>query len=112
MHLKLIFRRLGLNIIVHFPKILRVAELIYRFIITIQRIFTIWNQLSLINISVSFYFYCTLLLSEDAPPPQLLQKIKEYSVKFVFPPTTKLPAPILGLHGKLSLIYFTVAFMD
>ncbi|KAI3420404.1 ATP-binding cassette sub- F member 1 [Globodera pallida] len=35
---------------------------------------------------------------DDAPPPELLQKIKEYNVKFIFPDTTKLSPPILGLH--------------
>ena len=36
---------------------------------------------------------------DDAPPPELLQKIKEYSVKFRFPEPTKLAPPVLGLHG-------------
>lgn len=35
---------------------------------------------------------------DDAPPPELLQKIKEYSVKFRFPEPTKLSPPVLGLH--------------
>ncbi|KAL3072645.1 hypothetical protein niasHS_017619 [Heterodera schachtii] len=35
---------------------------------------------------------------DDAPPPELLQKIKEYNVKFKFPDTTKMSPPILGLH--------------
>ncbi|VDM59151.1 unnamed protein product [Angiostrongylus costaricensis] len=34
----------------------------------------------------------------DVPPPELLQRIKEYSVKFSFPDTDKLAPPILGLH--------------
>lgn len=36
---------------------------------------------------------------EDAGNPELLQRRKEYSVKFQFPPTDKLSPPILGLHG-------------
>ncbi|KAH7693851.1 ATP-binding cassette [Aphelenchoides avenae] len=36
---------------------------------------------------------------DDAPPPELLQRIKEYSVKFVFPEPSKLPPPVLGLHN-------------
>lgn len=35
----------------------------------------------------------------DAPPPELLHRIKEYTVKFVFPDPPKLPPPVLGLHG-------------
>jgi len=47
-----------------------------------------------------FKFFLNLFFFlEDAPPPELLQKIKEYSVKFVFPGTTKLAPPVLGLHG-------------
>ncbi|KJH46985.1 ABC transporter, ATP-binding protein [Dictyocaulus viviparus] len=34
----------------------------------------------------------------DVPPPELLQRIKEYNVKFSFPETDKLAPPILGLH--------------
>uniref|UniRef100_A0A0K0DC88 ABC transporter domain-containing protein n=1 Tax=Angiostrongylus cantonensis TaxID=6313 RepID=A0A0K0DC88_ANGCA len=34
----------------------------------------------------------------DVPPPELLQRIKEYSVNFSFPDTDKLAPPILGLH--------------
>uniref|UniRef100_A0AC34F422 ABC transporter domain-containing protein n=1 Tax=Panagrolaimus sp. ES5 TaxID=591445 RepID=A0AC34F422_9BILA len=34
----------------------------------------------------------------DEPPPELLHRIKQYSVKFVFPDPTKLPPPVLGLH--------------
>uniref|UniRef100_A0AC35FH01 ABC transporter domain-containing protein n=1 Tax=Panagrolaimus sp. PS1159 TaxID=55785 RepID=A0AC35FH01_9BILA len=33
------------------------------------------------------------------PPPELLQRIKQYSVKFVFPDPTKINPPILGLHN-------------
>uniref|UniRef100_A0A183BWS3 ABC transporter domain-containing protein n=1 Tax=Globodera pallida TaxID=36090 RepID=A0A183BWS3_GLOPA len=40
---------------------------------------------------------------DDAPPPELLQKIKEYNVKFIFPDTTKLSPPILGLHEDSTL---------
>nr|CAD2175035.1 unnamed protein product [Meloidogyne enterolobii] len=53
---------------------------------------------------------------EDAPPPELLQKIKEYSVKFVFPGTTKLAPPVLGLHdvsfgyGNAKLLFKNVNF--
>ncbi|CAD5234587.1 unnamed protein product [Bursaphelenchus xylophilus] len=36
---------------------------------------------------------------EDDKAPQLLQKAKEYSVKFVFPPTTKMQPPLLGLYN-------------
>ncbi|KAF8386346.1 abcf-1 [Pristionchus pacificus] len=36
---------------------------------------------------------------DDAPPPELIQKIKEYQVKFDFPEPDKLPPPVLGLHG-------------
>ncbi|CAG9540082.1 unnamed protein product [Cercopithifilaria johnstoni] len=32
-------------------------------------------------------------------PVELLHKIKEYNVKFTFPDPTKLPPPVLGLHG-------------
>uniref|UniRef100_A0A0N4ZRZ4 ABC transporter domain-containing protein n=1 Tax=Parastrongyloides trichosuri TaxID=131310 RepID=A0A0N4ZRZ4_PARTI len=35
----------------------------------------------------------------DTPPPELLQRIKEYQVKFTFPDPTPLPPPVLGLHG-------------
>ncbi|KAK6753471.1 hypothetical protein RB195_012828 [Necator americanus] len=35
----------------------------------------------------------------DAPPPELIQRIKEYQVKFKFPDTDKLAPPILGLHN-------------
>ncbi|VDL86738.1 unnamed protein product [Nippostrongylus brasiliensis] len=35
----------------------------------------------------------------DAPPPELLQRFKEYQVKFTFPDTDKLAPPILGLHN-------------
>ncbi|CAI4222342.1 unnamed protein product [Auanema sp. JU1783] len=34
----------------------------------------------------------------DAPPPQLIQKAKEYLVKFAFPDPSPLPPPVLGLH--------------
>nr|CDJ88192.2 unnamed protein product [Haemonchus contortus] len=34
----------------------------------------------------------------DLPPPELLQRFKEYQVKFSFPETDKLAPPILGLH--------------
>jgi ATP-binding cassette subfamily F protein 1 len=36
----------------------------------------------------------------DAPPPELLQRIKEYSVKFVFPDPPKLNPPVLGLYSN------------
>uniref|UniRef100_A0A0K0FKC1 ATP-binding cassette sub-family F member 1 n=1 Tax=Strongyloides venezuelensis TaxID=75913 RepID=A0A0K0FKC1_STRVS len=36
---------------------------------------------------------------DDAPPPELLQRIKEYQVKFNFPDPTPLPPPVLGLHS-------------
>lgn len=35
---------------------------------------------------------------DDAGAPELLQRRKEYSVKFQFPETTKLNPPVLGLH--------------
>ncbi|VDM70152.1 unnamed protein product [Strongylus vulgaris] len=35
----------------------------------------------------------------DAPPPELMHRIKEYHVKFSFPDTDKLAPPILGLHN-------------
>jgi ATP-binding cassette subfamily F protein 1 len=35
----------------------------------------------------------------DEPPPELLQRIKQYSVKFVFPDPTKISPPVLGLHN-------------
>ncbi|VDN34386.1 unnamed protein product [Gongylonema pulchrum] len=35
----------------------------------------------------------------DAPPAELLQRVKEYNVKFSFPDPPKLPPPVLGLHG-------------
>lgn len=37
---------------------------------------------------------------DDAPPAELLQRIKEYQVKFIFPETSKLPAPLLTLEGE------------
>ena len=36
---------------------------------------------------------------EDAPPPELIQRIKEYQVKFTFPPTTELAPPLLRLSN-------------
>ncbi|GMT12679.1 hypothetical protein PFISCL1PPCAC_3976 [Pristionchus fissidentatus] len=36
---------------------------------------------------------------DDAPPVELLQRMKQYTVKFLFPEPEKLAAPILGLHG-------------
>ena len=36
---------------------------------------------------------------DDEPPPELLQRIKEYQVKFVFPPTTELAPPLLRLSN-------------
>lgn len=48
---------------------------------------------------VSDYFLFILFL-EDEATPDLLKKAKEYSVKFVFPPTTILQPPVLGLYGK------------
>uniref|UniRef100_A0A0N5AG92 ATP-binding cassette sub-family F member 1 n=1 Tax=Syphacia muris TaxID=451379 RepID=A0A0N5AG92_9BILA len=36
---------------------------------------------------------------EDEPPPELLQRIKEYNVKFSFPDPSKLAPPVLGLHN-------------
>ncbi|PIO62904.1 ABC transporter, ATP-binding protein [Teladorsagia circumcincta] len=38
------------------------------------------------------------ILAGDLPPPELLQRFKEYQVKFSFPETDKLAPPILGLH--------------
>ncbi|KAI6210660.1 ATP-binding cassette sub-family F member 1 [Aphelenchoides besseyi] len=35
---------------------------------------------------------------DDIPPAELLQRAKEYNVKFVFPDPPKLPPPVLGLH--------------
>ncbi|VDK69253.1 unnamed protein product [Litomosoides sigmodontis] len=35
----------------------------------------------------------------DVASVGLLQKVREYNVKFTFPDTTKLPTPVLGLHG-------------
>ncbi|KAL3990375.1 ABC transporter family protein [Acanthocheilonema viteae] len=35
----------------------------------------------------------------DATPIELLQKVKEYNVKFTFSDPTKLSPPVLGLHG-------------
>jgi ATP-binding cassette subfamily F protein 1 len=37
---------------------------------------------------------------EHPPPAELLTKIKEYSVKFVFPDPPKLSPPVLGLYSK------------
>ncbi|KAK6023589.1 ABC transporter, ATP-binding protein [Ostertagia ostertagi] len=37
-------------------------------------------------------------MKSDLPPPELLQRFKEYQVKFSFPETDKLAPPILGLH--------------
>ncbi|KAE9550755.1 hypothetical protein FO519_006029 [Halicephalobus sp. NKZ332] len=39
------------------------------------------------------------MVDEDAPPPELLQRMKEYQVKFVFPPTTELAPPLLRLSN-------------
>uniref|UniRef100_A0A7E4ZPV1 ATP-binding cassette sub-family F member 1 n=1 Tax=Panagrellus redivivus TaxID=6233 RepID=A0A7E4ZPV1_PANRE len=36
---------------------------------------------------------------EDAPAPELLQRIREYQVKFVFPDPSPLQPPILGLYN-------------
>ncbi|VDK68345.1 unnamed protein product [Anisakis simplex] len=36
---------------------------------------------------------------EAEPPAELLQKMKEYNVKFAFPDPPKLPPPVLGLHS-------------
>ncbi|CAL2044534.1 unnamed protein product [Caenorhabditis brenneri] len=36
---------------------------------------------------------------EDTPQQELLQRRKQYSVKFKFPETDKLNPPVLGLHG-------------
>lgn len=52
---------------------------------------------------------------EDAPPPELLQRIKEYTVKFSFPDPPKLPPPVLGLHNvtfgyKDQLLFKNVDF--
>lgn len=41
-----------------------------------------------------------LFVSANATQVELLEKIKEYNVKFVLPDPTKLPPPVLGLHGK------------
>lgn len=38
---------------------------------------------------------------DDAPSAELLQRIKEYSVKFVFEDPPKLSPPVLGLYSKL-----------
>lgn len=35
----------------------------------------------------------------DEPPPELLTKMREYNVKFVFPDPPKLSPPVLGLHS-------------
>ncbi|KAK0406133.1 hypothetical protein QR680_018387 [Steinernema hermaphroditum] len=35
---------------------------------------------------------------DDQPAPELLKKIKEYQVKFVFPETSQLPGTVMGLH--------------
>lgn len=37
---------------------------------------------------------------EEETQTELLKKHKAYNVKFVFPPTTPLNPPILGLHGE------------
>uniref|UniRef100_A0A1I7Y328 ABC transporter domain-containing protein n=1 Tax=Steinernema glaseri TaxID=37863 RepID=A0A1I7Y328_9BILA len=36
--------------------------------------------------------------ADDQPAPELLQKIKEYQVKFVFPETTPLPGNLMSMH--------------
>lgn len=41
-----------------------------------------------------------LFVLADAAPVELLRRIREYNVKFTFPDPTKLPPPVLGLHGK------------
>lgn len=41
---------------------------------------------------------------ENAEPTQLLQKPRDYNVKFSFPDPSPLQPPILGLHSKLSSI--------
>uniref|UniRef100_A0A915Q5E3 ABC transporter domain-containing protein n=1 Tax=Setaria digitata TaxID=48799 RepID=A0A915Q5E3_9BILA len=40
-----------------------------------------------------------LVFIAGTAPAELLQKIKEYNVKFTLPDPTKLPSPVLGLHG-------------
>jgi ATP-binding cassette subfamily F protein 1 len=50
---------------------------------------------------------------DDAPPAELLNKIKEYTVKFEFPDPPKLPPPVLGLHSKSTLsllLIYTIIF--
>ncbi|RCN34421.1 hypothetical protein ANCCAN_19726 [Ancylostoma caninum] len=48
----------------------------------------------------------------EAPPPEMLQRIKEYQVKFSFPDTDKLAPPILGLHNVTFAYGKNVLFKD
>lgn len=48
---------------------------------------------------------------EDTAPTELLQKPKEYFVKFSFPEPPPLQPPILGLHSKFSNINFVLVFL-
>lgn len=41
---------------------------------------------------------------DNAEPTQLLQKPRDYNVKFSFPDPSPLQPPILGLHSKSSLV--------
>lgn len=41
---------------------------------------------------------------EDSGPTELLQKPREYIVKFAFPDPPPLQPPILGLHSKLFFL--------
>lgn len=41
---------------------------------------------------------------DNAEPTQLLQKPRDYNVKFSFPDPSPLQPPILGLHSKFPLV--------
>lgn len=43
-------------------------------------------------------------VDDNIEPTQLLQKPRDYNVKFSFPDPSPLQPPILGLHSKLSII--------
>ena len=48
---------------------------------------------------------------EDNGPIELLQKPKDYIVKFTFPDPPPLQPPILGLHSKLSSLAFKSTYI-
>ena len=48
--------------------------------------------------------------ADEGKKKDLVQKPKEYSVKFSFPEPTKLPPPVLGLHSMIMDFSFRLFF--